>query len=187
MRYLFVLIAVLFFAFLVVETESKLWPWLEGESSEDGGNDAHDAQDGGDFEGSDEGDSEGDSHGEEDEEEGGDPTESFPGVVDLTDSNFDSTITSDKFVLVEFYAPWCGACKQTAPLYKKFASQWKNSNLILAKINVDKESKTANRFNINGIPTFYLFQKNVDKFIEFQENPDDASLRAFIKQHAKLE
>eukprot|EP00958_Prasinococcus_capsulatus_P012568 scaffold1261_cov377-Prasinococcus_capsulatus_cf.AAC.5 len=76
-------------------------------------------------------------------------------VVVLTDSTFDDYIASHKFVLAEFYAPWCGHCKSLAPEYSAAAGVLKEGghDVTLAKIDATVESDLAKRFEIQGFPT----------------------------------
>jgi thioredoxin len=172
----FVLLVVL--AFLVMESESKLFPWFDG--AEEGAGADHESMEGEETPEGEE--NEGEDHGGE-EGEMGDPTEAFSGVTELTDANFDSFVKGNN-VFIEFYASWCSACRQSAPTFKKFASEWKNENVKIGKIDVDKNSKIANQFEINGIPTFYIFTKD-GKREEFQENADADSFKSFIEKHVK--
>jgi len=78
----------------------------------------------------------------------------------LTDANFDSFISGKKIALVEFYAPWCGHCKQLAPHYGKAAKRLADSDpsIPLAKVDCTTEEKTASRFGIQGYPTLKIFR-----------------------------
>ena len=69
-----------------------------------------------------------------------------------------SKILNDEMpVLVDFYAEWCGPCKQMAPELKKFANTHKEIRVL--KVDIDKNRTTAEQFNINGVPTLILFKK----------------------------
>jgi len=83
-------------------------------------------------------------------------------VVDLDDSNFDKIVQdSTKDVLVEFYAPWCGHCKQLAPNYEKLASAYSNEKeIVIAKIDADKHKEIGGRYGVTGFPTIKWFGKN---------------------------
>ena len=84
-------------------------------------------------------------------------------VVVLGGSNFTDTVSSNKFVLVEFYAPWCGHCQTLAPEYAKAATTLKAEGVTLAKVDATENSELSQQFQIRGFPTLLWFVDGVHK------------------------
>merc|ERR1719316_2118667 len=81
-------------------------------------------------------------------------------VIQLTGSNFDETISQNTNVMVKFMTPWCGFCKQLAPLYEEASEVFADrSRVILAEVDLTNEDSThlAERFGIKAIPTMVWF------------------------------
>ncbi|MFD2724666.1 thioredoxin [Hyunsoonleella rubra] len=72
-------------------------------------------------------------------------------------NNFNTIITSDQPVLVDFYADWCGPCKMLAPILKEVKKELKDTVKII-KIDVDKNQPLAAKYQVRGVPTMILFK-----------------------------
>jgi thioredoxin 1 len=85
-------------------------------------------------------------------------------AITLTDANFDEIINSDKPVLVDFWAEWCGPCKMIGPAVEELASEYEGK-AIVAKLNVDDNQQTTVKYGVRSIPTLLVFRKGqvVDK------------------------
>ena len=76
----------------------------------------------------------------------------------ITDSNFDEEIKNSKvLILVDFWAEWCGPCKQIGPILEDIGEAKKDKVKIL-KLNVDENPQTPQKFGVRGIPTLMLFK-----------------------------
>jgi len=81
-------------------------------------------------------------------------------VKDLTPETFDSVVDGSKAAFVEFFAPWCGHCKKLAPEYEIVGDAFaKNNDVVIAKVDCDKNKELGNRFGIKGYPTLKFFPK----------------------------
>ncbi len=79
--------------------------------------------------------------------------------VTLTDQNFEAeVIKSDVPVLVDFWAPWCGPCKQQSPILEELAGELEGQPVKIAKLNVDENQAAAGQYGIMSIPTLAIFK-----------------------------
>jgi thioredoxin 1 len=72
-------------------------------------------------------------------------------TIDLTKDNFESVVTGNDMVIVDFWAPWCGPCRGFAPVYESASEQ--HPDVVFAKVNTDEEQELAGHFAIRSIPT----------------------------------
>lgn len=78
-------------------------------------------------------------------------------VINVNLSNFDDEVLkSDKPVLVDFWAPWCGPCRMVVPIVEEIASE--HSEIKVVKINIDEQPELAIRFQVMSIPTLMVFK-----------------------------
>ena len=80
-------------------------------------------------------------------------------TVNVTDDNFDTEVLkSSKPIVVDFWAEWCGPCKQIGPTLEEISNEMSNQ-VIIAKHNIDNEPNTPTKFGVRGIPTMLLFKE----------------------------
>ena len=83
-------------------------------------------------------------------------------VEALTADKFDTIITGNDIVVIDFWAPWCGPCKGFAPVFEKVAGE--NPDVKFVKVNTDEEQALAGHFAIRSIPTLMIFREQVIVF-----------------------
>ena len=80
-------------------------------------------------------------------------------VLELNEQNFEETILNNDFVVIDFWAPWCGPCRGFAPVYE--AASEKHPGIVFAKVNTEDEQGLAAHFQIRSIPTLMIFREKV--------------------------
>ena len=79
-------------------------------------------------------------------------------IVHVTDSSFEEDVLkSDKPVMVDYWAEWCGPCKAIAPVLEEIADEYVDK-LIIAKMDVDQNQQTPQKYAVRGIPTLMIFK-----------------------------
>ena len=107
-------------------------------------------------------------------------------VKEVNDNSFETEVLqSDKPVLVDFWAEWCGPCRMLAPTIEAVAEQYR-SNASVVKLNVEHNPQSAANYGIKGIPTMILFNKGkeVERIVGVTSKE---SIGRLIEKHARLE
>jgi len=102
--------------------------------------------------------------------------------VKVTDSTFEQLVVeSDKLVLVDFWAEWCGPCKMIAPILDQIAQDL-DGQLVIGKLDIDENQDTAMAFGVMSIPTLLLFKggEPVERIVGYQPKPQ---LMARLQSH----
>ena len=93
-------------------------------------------------------------------------------VVELTKDNFEDVVTNNPFVIVDFWAPWCGPCRSFAPTYEKVSED--HPDVVFAKVNTEDEQEIAGHFQIRSIPTLMIFRDKIIIYSEAGALPESA-------------
>lgn len=103
-------------------------------------------------------------------------------IVHTTDANFEQdVIKSDRAVLVDYWAEWCGPCKMIAPILDEIAAEY-GEKLKICKLDIDENQETPGKYGIRGIPTLMLF-KNGELEATKVGAMSKSQLAAFLDSH----
>jgi thioredoxin 1 len=83
-------------------------------------------------------------------------------LENLTTENFNDKVSSSEIVILDFWAPWCGPCKQFGPIFEKVAGEY--PDILFGKVNTEEEQEIAAHFQIQSIPTVIVLRDNIALF-----------------------
>ncbi len=104
-------------------------------------------------------------------------------LENLTAQNFDEKVTSSDIVILDFWAPWCGPCKQFAPIFEKVSEEY--PEILFGKVNTEEEQELAGHFRIQSIPTVMVLRENIALFQQPGLIPEEG-LKDIIRQVKEL-
>lgn len=93
-------------------------------------------------------------------------------VIELSEENFEETINNNDFVIVDFWAQWCGPCKSFAPTYDKISEEF--PDVVFGKVNTEEQQGIAGHFQIRSIPTLMMFREQIIIYSEAGALPEPA-------------
>ncbi len=105
-------------------------------------------------------------------------------TVELTKDNFEDVVTKNNMVIVDFWAPWCGPCKNFTPAFE--AASEKHADIVFGKVNADDEQELAGVFNIRSIPYVMFLREKVIVFAQAGALPAEG-LESIIRQARTLD
>ena len=105
-------------------------------------------------------------------------------LENLNKENFNDKIASNEIVILDFWAEWCGPCKQFAPIFEKTAEQY--PDILFGKVNTEEEQELAGYFQIRSIPTVAVMREGIILFMQPGMLPEEG-LHDLIKQVQELD
>jgi|TARA_B100001250_G_scaffold278924_1_gene241317 thioredoxin 1 len=103
-------------------------------------------------------------------------------ITQVTDDSFEAEVMGSSIpVVVDFWAEWCGPCKQIAPALEELASEYEGQ-ITIAKVNVDENPVSPSKFGVRGIPALFLF-KNGEMVASKMGASPKAALKSWIEEN----
>jgi thioredoxin 1 len=105
-------------------------------------------------------------------------------LVNLTEENFNDEVAKSEIVVLDFWAPWCGPCRQFAPIFEEVSNEY--PDILFGKINTEEEQNLAGYFQIRSIPTVMVVREGIVIFAQPGLLPKEA-LKDIIEQVKALD
>ncbi len=105
-------------------------------------------------------------------------------TVELTKENFDATISGNDIVIIDFWAPWCGPCKQYGPIFEKVSESY--DDVVFGKVNTEEQQELGGYFQVQSIPTTVILREGIGIFSQPGLLPEEA-LHDILKQVKELD
>jgi len=105
-------------------------------------------------------------------------------LENLTVENFNQQVESNQIVILDFWAPWCGPCRQFAPIFEEVASA--HPDILFGKINTEEQREIAAHFQVQSIPTVAVLKEGIIVFLQAGMLPKEG-LEDIIKQVRELD
>lgn len=105
-------------------------------------------------------------------------------TIDLTAETFDSTLRDNDIVLVDFWAFWCGPCRQFAPIYEKVSEE--HEDIVFGKVDTMRQHELAATYGVRSIPTLMAFREGVMVFVQAGALPE-AEVEDLVGQIRRLD
>ncbi|MBF95872.1 MAG: Thioredoxin-1 [Alphaproteobacteria bacterium MarineAlpha9_Bin4] len=104
-------------------------------------------------------------------------------ILNINDNDFEEKVLKEKnVVLCDFWAEWCGPCKQITPILEELSKDFEKTDLTIAKVNIDENPETPSKYGIMSIPTLLLFKEG--KLVSTQVGLQQKSeLKKWIESH----
>lgn len=105
-------------------------------------------------------------------------------ITEITQENFEQVVTDNDFIILDYWAPWCGPCRSFAPVFEKVAEDY--PDILFAKINTEEQQEIAAHFQIRSIPTLMIMREQVILFNQPGALPE-GSLREVLDKAKALD